>query len=199
LALSLVFVIVRAERLWRCGGLLLLCAQLAGCPTRKEAATGSSGIVLDGGAGDRAGRTVVENPPDAPFQRDADLPPIGANEVTRDAGRQFTGDAKFSRDGLLSTVDMAPAACGIVTQTCGTGKGCYPTPDTGGVKCMAAGALGQGSACIDHNQCAPSLLCVEAGDAGAVCVRACDKATSKGCFSGDTCHGYDGNVGYCAP
>jgi hypothetical protein len=189
---------VRVETLWRCGGLLLLCAQLAGCPTRREFAPGSSVVVSDGGPADR-GRTVVQDPPDAPFMRDADLPPIGANEVSRDAGRQFTGDAKVSRDGLISGVDLAPAACNIVTQNCGAAKGCYPTPDTGGVKCMAAGALSQGLGCTDHAQCSPGLVCVEAGDAGTVCVHACDKTTSKGCFSPDVCHGYDGNVGYCAP
>lgn len=179
--------------------MLLLCGLVTGCPTRKEFAPGSSATLSDAAAVDLTGRTVVQDPPDAPFQRDADLPPIGANEVVRDAGRQYSGDVKISRDGVSAGGDTAATGCDVVAQACGTSKGCYPTPDTGGAKCYAAGNLNQAAECSDHKQCLPGLICVEASDAGSLCVRACDKARNTGCLSGDSCHGYDGNIGYCAP
>jgi hypothetical protein len=190
----------RFEFIARGGLWLLLCAQLTACPTRDEARPGSSVTVTDGGLNDAPGRMVVEYPPDAAFHRDADLPPIGANEVVRDAGRQFNGDVRIPRDGTGTLIDTAAEPCNVVTQNCGAGKGCYPTPDVGGVKCFPAGSSSQGLDCVDHKQCAPGLLCIEAGDAGTQCVRACDKSRGGvGCLTPDVCHGYDGTVGYCAP
>jgi hypothetical protein len=189
---------VRAGFFYRSGLLLLLCGQLAGCPTRSEYPPGAPVIIGDAGTSDLTGRTVVQDPPDAPFQRDADLPPIGANEVAKDAGRQFSSDVRIPRDGFTGVTD-APPGCSVVKQDCGAMKGCYPTPETGGAKCYAAGQLNQGVECADHKQCAPGLVCVEAGDAGSLCVRGCDKVRNTGCISPDVCHGYDGDIGYCAP
>jgi hypothetical protein len=178
--------------------LLLLCGQLTACPTHNEFAPGSA-AVTDAGQPDRPSRTVVQDQPDGAFQGDADLPTIGANQVVRDAGPRTLGDVKVSWDGTSGSGDGAAAGCNVVKQNCGANKGCYPTPDTGGVKCLPAGDLSQGVACSDHTQCGPGLICVEASDAGSLCLHACDKLSGTGCLSGDTCHGYDGNVGYCAP
>jgi hypothetical protein len=180
---------------------LLLWALLAGCTT-KDPDSGYSVVVRDGGYGEVPTREVVNEFPDGSVPVDGSAPVIGGGISGGGQGGEAGQSGQGGSGGAPSPPDAAAdalvAACSVIAQDCGPGKGCYPQGGRG--VCSVAGDLGQHTPCGEHQQCAPGLLCVDAfGAGGRLCEPACDINRNDACTKGDLCRLYVGSVGVCVP
>lgn len=101
--------------------------------------------------------------------------------------------------------DSAPMSCNVLLQNCGGGMpgrriGCY-IDDSGRGICLPSGESGERTPCVEHQQCAPGLLCIESlGPGSAACQAVCDLDNANDrCQNGGPCRPLQGiNLGYCA-
>lgn len=100
------------------------------------------------------------------------------------------GEGTADDDGTATTTGAGDATpCDPFTQDCPDLQGCYVVGDAFGCLPDASGDADlPGTPCDAPNACAPTMLCLDCGDADC-CVRVCI-LTAPECANGETCTPY---------
>ena len=133
---------------------------------------------------------------------------MSVSPVVRDKDASAAGRSDVNVRDSLPAIDRAGPrpepmpTCSVLAQDCGAARGCYFLETGTTTACLPAGDLEQSTACGEHRDCAPGLLCIEAfgNGAGSTCQPVCDLARSESCAGGSGCRKLTGvTLGYCEP